>query len=397
MDDYGSGKFKVRRTVGKAIIFIIAFGLFVPIGVVIYFFADRTAGLAMALFGIVPQVFFILSARSPGSFYQIGVNELLIKKGLSKRTIALADLKAAKVLSVEETQSILNDYLEPTVQGERNLDLRSWYQSNKKYAGFTRYCTVPIIQQTTSAGHSRNITKFAVRTSGDFVMLRLVDGDELLISPEDAHGLVNRLRSTAPIDGTITIDPRSGGARRVVPREDKKKKKAWAVYRVIGFVVSAAVAATIYMTQRTEEERAVTAPPVVEESAPPTHFALETGWLDGNTYRIVVEARLTNTFLTEDDARRKELRRLVDFYYAYDTVSTLAGAYAEQHDITLSEDDYVAVLNSLLTPISELSVVVMSEEFSEDNATLVSVLDLRGEDLRKRTEELMGEALKEGA
>jgi hypothetical protein len=405
MDEYGVEKFKVRRTVGKAIVFIVAFGIFIPIGAAVYFLVDKTAGLAMALFGAVPQIFFILTVRAPGSSYGIGTNELLIKKGLSKRTIRFADLKAVKVLSVDETKSILNNYLEPTVQSERNLDLKSWYQSNKKYAAFTRYCTVPIVQQTTAAGHTRNITKFAVRTSGDFVMLRLVDGDELLISPEDAHGLVNRLRSTAPIDGSITIDPRSAQGRKVVPREDKKKKKAWAVYRAVGFVLVAAVAVTIYMTRRPAEERVVPAPlPVaddaavdVEEPAPPTPVALETGWLDGNTFRIVVEARLTNTFLTEADARQKDLRRLVDFYYAHDTVSALAIAYAEQHDLTLSEDDYSAVLNSLLAPISELSVVVMSEEFSKDNATLVSALDLGRDGLRLRMEELLSVALQEGS
>ena len=395
MDEYGTANFRVRRTLGKGIIFVLGFGVFIPIGIVIAVLADATAGIGMVIFGALPQIVIFLLVRSPGSFYQIGVNDVYLKKGLSKRHIPFSDIQAAGVLSTGEARSVLNDYLKPAVQSHRDLDVKGWYQSNKAYGEFTRFCTVPIIQQTTSVGHSRNINRFGTRTSGDFLLLRITDGTELLISPEDTSGFLGRLRSSASIDGTIEIAPEREKTRRVVPAKDRGKKKKWLVYQFGTFVIVAGAAIAVYIAQNpttsettAERENEPVAVVVLDEPVP-----LVTGWLDEHTFRIVAEAQLTNTFLEKAEDRQADLRRLVNFYYPYDIISMFLQYYAKEHELTLSEDDYTVVVQSLIGFISDLSPTYVAEEFSKDNSLIKSVIDVSYEDFQTYVGDLLKASL----
>ena len=195
MDDYGTATYKARRSFKRIIPLFIFFCFFIPLGVVV--------------FGVLPQIFFLIMVLSPGSSYKLGVN----------------------------------DYQESAIQSERNLDIKSWYKSNKMYGNFIKFCTVPIVQTRTSRGHCRNIVKFGTRTSGDFVLLHLSDGEGLLISPQETDAFIARLRNTTTLSTDIDVRSHISKLDEIKSDANLEKRKAWAVYRIAAFAITTVVEA----------------------------------------------------------------------------------------------------------------------------------------------------------
>jgi hypothetical protein len=196
--------FRVRRTLKRAGIFLGVFGLFIPAGIVVLLFAEeKAAGVALIGFGAFVLLLLLLSILAPGSRYQVDGQGLLLKKGLSTRRIVFADIAGARVITEAETNVIVREYMTPAMASEAGLDLKGWYRSNKKYAGFVRYCTVPIVQSKTTAGNTLNIVAFSGKTSGDFVILRVASGEEFLLSPAEPaafyQAILPRIRQTADL------------------------------------------------------------------------------------------------------------------------------------------------------------------------------------------------------
>ncbi len=192
MDIQESIFFKSRRTFGQMWIFILGFGIFVPIGIFIYIISKDPASLVMIGFGLIPTAALILKVLFPGIVYRFDPGGLSLKKGLSGRLIEYAEISSVFALSEEEAVDILNRYQSPVIDSERSLALKSWFKSNIVYRNFIRFCSVPVIQTKVTAGNSLNIIAAGTRTSGRFIIIRLTTGEEFLLSPENCEEFYER-------------------------------------------------------------------------------------------------------------------------------------------------------------------------------------------------------------
>lgn len=384
MEDYGTATFQARKSYKRLIPLFAFFGCFIIIGIFVFVTSDQTAGLIMMIFGAAPQIIFLLVALSPRSHYQVGINEIHLKKGLSRRTIPLSEIKAAKKLNAEQTSLLLNEYHKSSIESERSLDIKSWYRSNKMYGGFIKFCTVPIIQQRTTRGHSRNVVAFGTRTSGDFVMLRQGNDDDLLLSPVDPDGFLARLKSSASIAADIDIETHLSKLDAAKPKANAKRQKIWRVYRIAAFATTAAIAIVIFFLVR-GGRLGSSAPLETDENRPaPTNQITESGeislgWVDKNTYHIEVKSPLTVPALKDEEARKKNLRMAVQTYYQFDIVGNLINDYLVGHDLQLDAESHATLHEKLMVIFTDIQAALLREEFAEDFSSIASVVEVSGD------------------
>ena len=146
--------FKARRSLKPVMVFIAVFGLFMVIGVVAMLAGERTVGLGFLVFGGVVVFIMIMQIITPGSFYRLDPDMLILKRTFSNRMVPLDELSGVDLLSEADTQSVVQEYMAPAMAAEGSMDLRNWYRSNRKYGHFIRYCTVPIVQSILCWKHS---------------------------------------------------------------------------------------------------------------------------------------------------------------------------------------------------------------------------------------------------
>ena len=64
--------FKPRRSFNRIWIIMAGFGVFIPIGIILYVITGNSQALIMSAFGIVPVVYLLYRVLSPGSIYSVG-------------------------------------------------------------------------------------------------------------------------------------------------------------------------------------------------------------------------------------------------------------------------------------------------------------------------------------
>lgn len=197
--------FPARRALGKMWVFIAGFGVFIPIGLAIYFFAGQKEGFLFAAFGVLPVGYIILRVLAFGSGYYVDADGVRVKHGCSKRRVPFDQITGYRVLNQEQTQNILDKYRAPAVESERNLSLKAWYQSNKRYGNFIRYCSVPIVEETASHGVEWNIVYNKSHAPGEFFLLRLSSDEEFLLSPEDPGEFFKALSSKVRLTDNASL------------------------------------------------------------------------------------------------------------------------------------------------------------------------------------------------
>jgi hypothetical protein len=371
------GKFKTRKSLGKSIYFFLAFGIFIPIGVILYFLSDQTIGMVMFLFGFIPLLYFLFRIISPGAYYQVGYEGLILKKGVSAREIEYSAIGAAAVIDEEESKRILNEYLEGAVEGERNRDIKAWYQSNKKYGNFIRFCSVPIIQSTTSKGTSRNITSFNNLAKGSFVLLQLTSGEEFLLSPEENEGFVQKLQSTAAVSDSI--DPGFPGRGTDIDMQSPqavKKRNRFQLINIIVFIVICAIAIPLALTRN----RA-------------TEDSIELGWVDENTYRVEVVRPIDKPEIEEIEERKMALRWLVAEAYSFQAAGEIIFEYQTAAGKELSEGTLEAMHKVLDPFIMSLDVTHLVQEFDKDVSRIRVVFEVSEDGFHNMTNSLIMDVL----
>lgn len=401
MNSSSSVSFTPRRSFRRIWIIMAGFGVFVPIGLVIYFVAGDKAGLPVAGFGLVPVLYMLYRVLSPGSAYVVGPEGVLLKNGGRKRQILLEDIRGAAVLSEDEARQVIRHYMAPGIDGERERDLKQWYRANKAYGYFTQYCTVPIVQETASRGHEINIVKFGTKVAGRFVILKLKSGEEFLLSPEDCDGFFVKLSSSTSLEDT---NPESSYTFSVDPVRRRKRRDFLRWYRYAG-AAAILIVLFVFLWQDLIQPALSGEEPVnpvagmdepvgkvdnagVEYEKP----SAETGWLDDDTYRYIVNVHI-NTYEEDPEARRQELIRTVAGGYRLNFIGQVIGWYCGENNIDPDDEQYDAMHTVLFDMISRHEPVVVSTTFGGDYTRMTAVLDIIEAGLRSSITAMLDEAL----
>ncbi len=348
------------------------FGIFIPIGIIIYFLSGDSQAFIMSAFGIVPAVYLLYRVLSPGSEYSVGRDGVFLRNGSYKRLIPLSEVRGAAVLSEEQARDILSKYMFPSVESERERDIKQWYKSNKAYGCFTGFCTVPIVQEHVSAGNEINIVKFGTKVTGQFVIIKLVSGEEFLISPEDCSGFYEALSVGTNLEDT---NPTTSYNYSMDINRKQKLRKFFRWYRIIGAVAILAVAAVLLINNL--------------EQVP----AEDTdGWIDADTYRLSVTAGLSSGSENPDE-REQELYQAVSENYVYSFISTIIAWYCREEGFDPDEEQYDALHDALLKLINKSTPVPLSKSINDDVTEIVVVIELSEENFQATVRSVLKQAI----
>ena len=289
-----------------------------------------------------------------------------------KRLVPLGEIRGAAVLSEEQARGILSKYMFPSVESERERDLKQWYKSNKAYGYFTGFCTVPIVQEQVSAGNEINIIKFGTKATGQFVIIKLFSGEEFLISPEDCNGFYNVLSSVINLEDTSPTT--SYNYSMDVSRKQKLRSfLRW--YRIIGVVAILAVAAVLLITNL--------------EQAP---AEAADGWIDTDTYRLSVTARVSSGS-GDSEEREQELYRAVSEDYVFNFISTIIDWYSSEEGFEPDDAQYEALHEILWEFINAGKPVPLSKSINDDVTEIIVLIELSEENLQESLRSALKQAL----
>ncbi len=394
-------KFQPRRSSRRVWLFIAVFGAFVPIGLGIFFAAGDPAGLLIAAFGLLPVLFFIYKIRAPGAYYAVGPEGVELKLGRSRRTIPLDRIRGAAVLTEQQGEVALNHYLEPAIQSEKGLDLKGWYRANTVYGNFIRFCTVPVVQQTTSSGSSLNIIRFRNLTSGEFVLLKLDSGEEYLLSPEDSRGFFRKLSAQTRLEDTSPVSSYVHTDRENWEMKARKRIRWIYLYSVGTFLVIASIVAVKFVVPALQERPGSAGPAAGSAAAQSSEepavqspeAAASSGWVDGDTFRLVIS--MSAELNTEDPAKRRdEMILAVAEAYQFSLASAIVDLYMSESGRPPTADQHQALQEAVEHETTGIEPEVVSSTFNQDNTAMQAVIDIRAPALRSSIEGRFDEVLK---
>jgi len=394
-------KFRTRRSFKKIWIMIAGFGIFIPIGLALYFGTGERSALFVIAFGGVFTLFLIIKAAAPGSLYSVGRDGILLKKGGSKRLISYRELKGAAVLSQNQAVDALNRYLEPAIRSERALSLKSWYRSNTAYGNFIRYCSVPVLQQTTSVGSHLNIVKFNSKTSGDFVILKLASQEEFLLSPVDCAGFIAQISAFTKIADTESTSSYTVPDYGLSTEKAARKRKWVFGYALVTFAVLTTLVVLFVGIPNLRSDTEVsgwvkrimghrTGGQAAEQSA---DEAMETGWVDGDTFRTRITARAELSESADEEEKSKELNRAVAAGWQYSVMSGMIGAYLRDSELDPDEEQFEALNAAIEDLVVGLNAVVLSREVNQEITEITIIFDLSSPGLRNTVDSALAGAV----
>ena len=392
-------RYATRRSAKPVLPFIAGAGVFIPIGVGIIATGDSTSGLGFLLFGSVFLLILFIQVLAPGSSYRINPSGLVLKRGGSRRVVPFSEIAAAGQISDDVAKGILAEYMEPAMRAEGSLDLRAWLKSNTKYGKLVRYCTVPIVQSKTTVGSRLNIVDFKAKTHGSFTLVRLSSGEKLLLSPSDTQSFTRELlrhgASEADIRGP---NPYRGESADTVTAAARRVRGLRTLNLLTFVVLVGAVVAYILLRNEKATETAESTESAVQETAVEFDVNGPTGWISPDVFRTKVEITRDDSFIKDIEQRRKQLRDFLYSTYRYDVIGNLIAAYVIEKNIELDQEQYARVHGKVEQLFEELPPTLVHEEIDDKASTIISVIDINADGLRKTAEELIKETLtkKEG-
>lgn len=366
--------FETRRSFRRIWIIMAGFGVFIPIGAVLFITTGERAALAAAAFGLVPVLYMLFRVIAPGSRYEAGPDGLLLKHGGSSRLVSFGDIRGAAVLSGEQAEKALKKYMEPAVESERERDIKEWLASSRAYGYFTRFCTVPIVQEYTTRGSRRNIVKFGTRLEGSFVILKLTSGEEFLLSPADSGGLFTAVASRTRLSDTT---PDSSFSWTPDAERRKKLRGFFKWYTRIALVAALLAVAGIYLysTKAAPEEQVPAAQ-----------------WIDEETFRYPVRGEI-ETPVRDPEERQKALTEAVRAAVRPALTGQLALWYCSEKGFDPEGAEYVLLLETLDSLLSRMESDIAVEPQDERTTSVTVTMEYSGPELRGLLEELMDEIL----
>jgi hypothetical protein len=396
IDERQMTRFEARRSLRKIWIFILGFGILIPIGIALYAATGQRAALLPAGLGLAATIVLALTAAAPGAVYLIGGDGILLKKGGARRVVDFDELRGAAVLSEGEAMEALNSYLAPAIASERSLNLKAWIRSNAAYGNFIRFCSVPVVQGKTTFGSALNIVKFSSHTSGCFVMLKLTSGQELLLSPKDCDAFLARISAHRKLPDTSPASDYTP-PEFAPDTEAASSRPRWLfVYSLVSFGVILVLVGIFVVVPAVRNSRPPQAsgPAWEQSSRQPGEASMKTGWVDADTFRSRATVRLDTSRLSDEEAKMNALSRAAAVEWQAGLTGSMVGSYQAGSALEPSEEQLAALRRSIEELALGLAPRVVSRRANAELTEMTIVVDVAAPGLRDRVTSMLDGALK---
>ncbi len=346
-DSSGNAVYPPRRAYSLLLVPALFTGFFTVVGIVVYVYTREYQALFMPLFAFVLFAVVALTTAAKGVSYRLGDRDLMVKNSFKSAAIPVRDIARAYLLDQERAGRFLTALEQPYVDATRAYDFSAWKSSLKRNSELIRYMSVPLVTSSRSAGRPNNIVEFKALSRGSYVLVETRDGRRLMLTPVDAEGFYDELRSrgVAAGDPEAAVANETNRAERVEDdRRDRFPKKFVRIYRIVSFGIAAVFVAVVLIglifnpggkkesAPRTEPVAVAPAAPLPETASYPAERP-EAGWVDGNTLRVRVDSMY---WPPEDQPRETRISLMREFgkagaasAFAY----FVANEYAEKNGI----------------------------------------------------------------
>ncbi len=379
-------RFDARRSVHNVWIFILSFGIFIPVGSWILIKGTEGTGIGIIAFGALFLSIVILQVFSPGSYYEVNTEGLLLKRGMAKKFIPFAEVSGAKELSEREAIRLLTGYQTTLVQSERTLDPGGWWRSNRRYGHFIRYCTVPIVSKALSTGVSYNIVRHGINTTGFFILLKLSSGEEYILSPKDQRAFLDALRAYAHPSESFSsaAENEEENKKLFIPRALERKGRVLLIQSILFLILAAAVICFVVikkgMIKNPQVARAIKSAPTAE--APVTQSQL--GWVNSNTYQLTLLISGTDSSHKGEEEKKDRLRTLAHLscvsQFAYEVIT----GYAKDKNLSIEEIHYDSIYTLVVDTASRMNTAILREQYEQDVLFARFTMQIRGDRIKEK-------------
>jgi hypothetical protein len=165
-------RFAVRRSFRKTLVFYLAF----------------SASFVAILLAV---------NLKPGWVYRIDRTGITIQRPLKHGRIPLVSILQLRVIDSREVVSLsFPDQVEESLS-TRSMDIRGAFLTRRRVGKIIGFSSVPIVFDETRVGGPVDIETVGGRASGDFVLVRTIDGSSYLLSPADPEGFVEAYKMIA--------------------------------------------------------------------------------------------------------------------------------------------------------------------------------------------------------
>lgn len=154
---------------------------------------DSYYGYGLVSFSLILLLISFSQSPTYKSFYSVGPNSVLLKRGFSRRVIKIKDIRALRIVTKEEAVNEWIKIQENETQTRSELNTMDSFQAQRRMGKFISYCTVPVVFNGTTLNSTKGDGKQNLSRDGFFVLLSSKKGNLFLLSPRDCNGFVKEV------------------------------------------------------------------------------------------------------------------------------------------------------------------------------------------------------------
>lgn len=144
--------------------------------------------LAFGAIAFLGLVFTFLQDRSVNAVYMIETDRLVLVKRKERLVLKREDMLDASLID----RSAARDYLRQKLRQKMEVGMTE-DQAKQRERDFVRFCTVDVGFRTLTFGLGRRIVDTMPNAKHDLILLRLSNGEDLVLSPVYNQDLMERL------------------------------------------------------------------------------------------------------------------------------------------------------------------------------------------------------------
>lgn len=206
MENTGYRLFKPASGSQHTLIFVLGFLLFPIMGIIAFLtsadYEERMLGIVIFLFGALSILYILIRASAKGFKYGIG-KDLMLQRGSKRRFIACNDIAGVTGMDEPELSRFMKVLALPIAEAKKQMSIGRWWENSKVYGEITLWVSVVITESEKISGGPLSITSYTLNIKGPVVILKLINGELLMLTPRQTDAFVAELRSR----GVGSIDP----------------------------------------------------------------------------------------------------------------------------------------------------------------------------------------------
>ncbi|MDA3938243.1 MAG: hypothetical protein PF693_02900 [Spirochaetia bacterium] len=157
----------------------------------------RIIVLGAGLLFLIPVFLIFLQSYAWYTGYYVLENGLVLRGVYKKETILYKNISGIKILSENETRTLLEEPMEKAANRGREGDLKGWYKENKRYSELLKYCTVQFSHSAAGSYSYKSEQYTGVKLQDDLglVLLEHKDGRKYVLSPKRPEEFISLIIS----------------------------------------------------------------------------------------------------------------------------------------------------------------------------------------------------------